>query len=156
MCQFNDPQLGVLVPFHLLQSCYLQRHPINRLKWHWVHKSGWNIGQDERKKEGNPANNQSFRDDGVVDGMSISISVYHGDRLSRTPVRGHCQGRRGQTDMIVILNSWNRKYSIVTWFGDWIQWRSKTTASKTWTDEASSLWSDPSCFEDQLDWSYAV
>ena len=43
MCQFNDHQLGVLVPFHLLQSCsYLQRHPINRLKWHRVHKKGMN------------------------------------------------------------------------------------------------------------------
>ena len=36
MCQFNGPQLGVLVPFHLVQPCYLQRHPINWLKWHRV------------------------------------------------------------------------------------------------------------------------
>ena len=49
MCQFNDHQLGVLVPFHLPQSCsYLQRHPINRLKWHRVHKKGMNYW---RKKE---------------------------------------------------------------------------------------------------------
>ena len=54
MCQFNGPQLGVLVPFHLLQSCYLQRHPINRLKWHWVHKKGmkyWERGAEEGKWE---------------------------------------------------------------------------------------------------------
>ena len=51
--------------------------------------------EDDRKKEGSPANSQSFEDSGGCDWMRISISVNHIDGHFRY---GHYQGRHCQAE----------------------------------------------------------
>ena len=59
--------------------------------------------EDEREKEGNPANSKCFIDGGGTEGVRISICVNHSDGLSR---HGHCyyQGRHCQAENNCSIN----------------------------------------------------
>ena len=50
--------------------------------------------EDEREKEGSPADDEGGEDSGGCDGMGVSIRVQHSDSLSRF---GHDQGHHCYT-----------------------------------------------------------
>ena len=70
--------------------------------------------EDEREKEGSPADDEGGEDSGGCDGMGVSISVQHSDGLSRF---GHDQGHHCYTRNILFRQS-RQYYSLLTSSGD--------------------------------------